>query len=175
MTFADTPRGSDDEEDARTTAQGLFNFGDAYLASARQLLTANLHVPFHDRPIRFMAYHAAELYLKAYLRAAGLTREELLKLGHSFRRLIPAAKKHGLELFPECSRAFKFGEWTGDVIESRYIRVGKGRWVETKDLGHCAAQVRKAVRLHPNRVGHIAVFGQNAGLANQWEREWGVL
>lgn len=164
------------EEDERTNAQGLFNLGDSYLASAHVLWTAGVECSFPDRPVRFLIYHAAELHLKAFLRAAGLTVAQVRKLGHSFSKLIAAARDQGLRVDEVCEHAFVFGEDTDDVMGSRYIRTGYRRWIETKDLGHCAAQIRRAVRIHPMRAAEIMLRGEKAGVVDDgWERAWGVV
>ena len=160
----------------RTSATGLFNFGDSYLAAAHVLLKAEVECTFPDRPVRFLIYHAAELHLKAFLRASGLTVAEVRKLGHSFSKLISTARSQGLRIDDVCESAFVFGEDTGDVMDSRYIRTGYRTWIETKDLGHCAAQIRRTVRLHPKRTGSFMIRGENAGEVDDgWERAWDVV
>gem|GEM_PF-5328073 len=160
----------------RTSAQGLFGYGDSYLASAHSLWKADVRCGFRDSPVRFLIYHAAELHLKAFLRAAGLTHPQVRKLGHSFSKLFEASRDHGLAVDQVCEHAFVFGEDTGDVMDSRYIRTGPRRWIGTSDLGHCAAQIRRAVRLHPKRVDSIILRGEGDGMVDvEWERAWGVL
>jgi len=165
-----------DDADARTSAQGLFNYADAYLGSAHALKAADVRVLFPDSPVRFLLYHAAELHLKAFLRAAGMTVDELRVKGHRFTKLIAAARGHGLGLDRGCEAALIYGQRTGDVIDSRYIRTGFRQWIETDALGQCAASVRRAVRLHPKRIGHIALWGEATGIVDdRWERAWGVV
>lgn len=158
-----------------TSAQGLFNYADTYLGSAHALKEANPRVLFPDSPVRFLLYHSAELHLKAFLRAAGLSVADLHAKGHSFSKLIPAARQFGLGLGRECEDVLIYGQRTGDVIESRYIRTGARRWVETDTLGKCAAGVRRAVRLHPTRRDQIALWGESSGVIDdRWERAWGL-
>lgn len=163
------------DTDERTSAQGLFNYADSYLGSAHALKEADPRVLFPDSPVRFLLYHSAELHLKAFLRAAGLSVDDLHAKGHSFSKLIPAARQFGLDLDRECERVLIYGQRSGDVIESRYIRTGLRRWFETDTLGKCAASVRRAVRLHPTRVDQIVLWGEASGVIDDdWERAWGL-
>lgn len=166
---------SDDDVNERTNAQGLFNYGDSYLGSAHALKAADVDVPFVDSPVRFLLYHSAELHLKAFLRAAGMTVEELQAKGHSFTKLIQSARERGLGLDRSCEEVLVYGQRTGDVIESRYLKTGFRRWFATDALGLCAATVRQAVRLSPKRVGHIVLRGEGADVTDDhWERAWGL-
>jgi hypothetical protein len=163
------------DADERTSAQGLFNYADSYLGSAYALKAASPQILFPDSPVRFLLYHSAELHLKAFLRAAAMTVEELKERGHSFSKLIPAARDRGLGLDRGCEAVLIYGQRTGDVIGSRYIQTGIRRWFETDTLGQCAASVRRAVRLHPKRIGQIALWGEASGVVDdRWERAWGL-
>ena len=169
--MVDVPIDADD----RTSAQGLFNYADSYLGSAYALKEAGPQVLFPDSPVRFLLYHSAELHLKAFLRAGGLSVEDLHAKGHNFSKLIPAARRFGLGLDRECEGVLIYGQRSGDVIESRYIRTGARRWFDTKTLGKCAADVRRAVRLHPIRLGQISLWGEATGVTDdRWERAWGL-
>ena len=51
----------------RTTALGLYNFAESYRHAADRIRASKAkQLPF-DTPIRFLYYHAVELYLKACL------------------------------------------------------------------------------------------------------------
>lgn len=164
-----------DDQDARTTAQGLFNFGDSFLAAAHAVWSNQLAVSFPESPVRFLLYHAAELHLKAFLRCGGLSVTDLEKKGHQFTKLIGAARRFDLDLDRDWEKVLVYGQRTGDVIESRYIRTGYRRWFDTPTLGQCAASVRKAVRTHPLRPRHIVLLGEKAGIVDdRWERAWGL-
>src|SRR5262245_33958755 len=88
------------EEDERTNERGLFNFADAYLLCAKQLIDSRVKLRFDD-PIHFLLFHAAELYLKSYLRQKGESVAALKKLGHSHLLLCRRAATFGLKLRPE--------------------------------------------------------------------------
>ena len=70
------------DENARTNEVGLFNYADSYLCCAKHLnLSPSLHLRF-DAPMHFLLFHAAELYLKSYLRQKGEDLEAVKRLGH---------------------------------------------------------------------------------------------
>jgi hypothetical protein len=57
---------ADDNE--RTNSMGLFNTAEAYWMSAVALQAAKVRAGHASQPVRFLYYHAIELYLKAWLR-----------------------------------------------------------------------------------------------------------
>ena len=70
------------DDNARTNEVGLFNYANFYLCCAKHLNTSpSLHLRF-DAPIHFLLFHAAELYLKSYLRQKGEDLEAVKRLGH---------------------------------------------------------------------------------------------
>ncbi len=56
------------DQDERTNSMGLFNVDEAYRLSAEELRKARVDAGHAEHPIRFLYYHAVELYLKALLR-----------------------------------------------------------------------------------------------------------
>jgi hypothetical protein len=80
------------------TPIGLFNFAESYWNAAAYLAKAKLKSTHPDSPVRFLYYHAIELYLKSFLRMRGHTRSELAsrKFGHSTSRLKHRAQQLGL-------------------------------------------------------------------------------
>jgi hypothetical protein len=155
-----------DDADGRTTAQGLFNQADAYLHSALALSKAELDVAFAESPIRFLLYHAAELYLKAYLRCAGLTVAQVEKKGHKFTKLIGSARCRGLNLDGAAMGALIYGQTTDDVMQTRYVKTGFRRRSETAALRKCVGCVRKAVRTSEARKRHIVLRGERLGITD---------
>lgn len=161
-------------DDERTSAQGLFVFGDSYLASAIALKTAELPYGHADSPIRFLLYHATELYLKAFIRAAGTPLADVKKLGHEFRKLLRASKRLGL-VVPETARApLLFSDRTDDAIESRYVRTGFRRGRPTLiAIAHAAVAIRKAVRESEIRRRAIVLRGErNGDFGAELEQPW---
>jgi hypothetical protein len=113
------------EENKRTNEVALFNFADSFLVSAKHLIEN----PPPERlrfkhPIDFLLFHAAELYLKSYLRQKGEDVDALRKLGHSHRRLCKRAARYGMNIPSEINDIFAFLDETDAVINSRYIWTG---------------------------------------------------
>jgi HEPN domain-containing protein len=83
----------------RRTSLGLLNFAASYMRAAEHLVSeiehGRLKLRFHD-PVEFLAGHAVELALKAFLRARGLADDELQRLGHDLEELMNEAKRLGL-------------------------------------------------------------------------------
>ena len=160
-------------EDDRTTAQGLFVYADSYLAAADGLWRQNLAYSHAESPIRFALYHAAELYLKAFLRATGMTVQQLRKLEHKFSKLLPAAEARGLNLSAEARHVFEYGQQSHDIIEARYIRNGLRRPIPTVVVARATKSVRAAVREHPARLGHIILRNERLGeFGAELEAQW---
>jgi hypothetical protein len=85
----------------RTSAIGLFNTARSYWRSGDYLIAGKLEVTHPSAPVNFLLCHAMELYLKAFLRSASLTVDDLKRLGHGFNALVGAARKHGLDIDDE--------------------------------------------------------------------------
>ena len=107
------------DENERTNERGLFDYADSFLACARQLIDN----PPPDRrfePIHFLLSHAAELYLKSYLRQKGEDVETLRNLGHSLRGLCEKATTYGISLPLHIHDTFAFLDETGANREQIY-------------------------------------------------------
>jgi HEPN domain len=142
------------EENERTNERALFNFADSYLASAKHLIEfpppERLRFP---APIDFLLYHAAELYLKSYLRQKGEDVDALRKLGHSHQRLGKKAARHGMNIPSEIYDIFAFLDETDAVIESRYILTGPKTGIQTNALLEAVLEVRKKVKSNHEAAG----------------------
>lgn len=162
------------DDDDRTTAQGLFVFADSYLASARSLKAAGLQYGHAESPIRFLLYHAAELYLKAFLRASELSLAEVRILNHKFEKLVAVSERNGLRLPQETQALLLLADRTKDVIETRYVRTGFRRVRPTlSTVGDAVSAIRKAVREHKSRQGKIVLAGENIGkVGAELEEPW---
>jgi hypothetical protein len=137
----------------------LFNTAEAYLAAA-EILRDGPDRPLSEMPIRFLLYHAAELYLKAHLRASGMTLAVVVAKGHRFTKLLAATTERGLTVPAEAAAVLEFGQNTDDVMGSRYIRTGFGRWVELAGLHAAVVAIRRAVVEHADRPKHIILWGE---------------
>ena len=71
-------------------------------------------------PLLNTSFHAAELYLKSYLRQKGEDLDALKKLSHYYQRMFDKAAKFGMNLPTEIYNLFEFLDQTDAVIEIRY-------------------------------------------------------
>lgn|GEM_PF-3071895 len=71
--------------------------------------------------MRLMTYHAAELFLKTYMRSAGETIDALRALGHDLDKMVFRARSLGLKL-PAQSFAQSRKLWANnDYVRARYV------------------------------------------------------
>src|SRR4029077_3473405 len=86
------------DEAQRVTPIGYFNFAETYRTAARTLRRSKNKATHKESPIRFLYFHAIELYLKAFLRAHDIHPYDLrTKYGHSVGQLSKAVGR-GLSL-----------------------------------------------------------------------------
>ena len=84
------------DDDERTNSLGLFNTAEAYRLSARALQTAKVRHGHADKPLRFLYYHALELYLKALLRQKHSMATVRNKFGHQISCWCEKPRRSGL-------------------------------------------------------------------------------
>jgi hypothetical protein len=72
-------------------------------------------------------FHAAELYLKSYLRQKGEDLEAVKRLGHFHPQMCAKTAAFGMSLPAEIQEIFELADQTDAVIESRYLRTGPSR------------------------------------------------
>jgi hypothetical protein len=80
-----------------TSPLGFFNFALSYRAAGDKLRVCKLRATHPHSPILFVYYHAIELYLKAFLRAQGLSVASLQDIGHKFNKLQRLCTQHHLD------------------------------------------------------------------------------
>ena len=85
---------TDDGE--RTISLGLFNTAEAYRLSAMALPALKVNSGFAEMPVRFLYYHALELYLKALLRQKHSIATVRNSFGHKIKLLVREAETLGL-------------------------------------------------------------------------------
>jgi len=136
------------ENEDRTNSTGLFNLAEAYRLSGDALTIAKVKSGHADSPVRFLYYHAIELYLKAFLREHGHTVGELSnpkKFGHSTTKLLAQAELLGLELSNRDREVLDIMSETDAVIRSRYIRTGPFTWPLPEALSDTCESLREGV------------------------------
>jgi len=112
------------DQDERTNSMGLFNMAEAYRLSAEALRKAGVAAGHAESPIRFLYYHAIELYLKALLRLRHDVETIREEYGRKILRLVAEAENLGLVVADEDRKLYELMGDTDAVIDSRYIRTG---------------------------------------------------
>jgi hypothetical protein len=141
------------EENRLTSEVGLFNYADSYLSCAKQLINSPPPYLRFTAPIEYLLFHAAELYLKSYLRQKGEDLDALKKLSHYYQRMFDKAAKFGMNLPPEIYNLFEFLDQTDAVIENRYIRTGLKEDIDTSVLLPAVEEVRARVKMSHELAG----------------------
>jgi hypothetical protein len=133
-------------QDDRTTAVGLYHYGLSYQACAEQLRCSPPDDLAFDAPIRFLYWHTSELFMKAFLRAAGLGVRELRDIGHRLGRLHNECVERGLPLGSYPSAFFDFTD-EAEPLEARYIVTGyREGQASLGALSQLCGELQEAVR-----------------------------
>ncbi len=134
------------DEARRVTPLGYFNFAETYRTAARTLRRSKSKATHKESPIRFLYYHAIELYLKAFLRAHDIHPYDLrTKYGHSVGRLSAKAVELGLSLDDEDVEVIQLMTETDAVMRSRYISTGFFTWPDLGALNRTCQSLRRSV------------------------------
>lgn len=148
-----------------TTPQGFFTYAEAYAISAQHLAEAVKDIPHGEAPMRMLAFHAIELYLKSFLRCLGHSTDELASkpLGHDLGALSSAVQSH-LRLAAEDLLILADRRLSASAMQARYLAPGARNklLVEPALLCEIALRVRRAVLDHPARNGKIVFFGEGS-------------
>jgi hypothetical protein len=99
-----------DDEATRSRPIAYFNFAETYWTAAKALRRSRAKATHKDSPIRFLYYHAIELYLKAHLRACDIHPYDMrVKYGHDVGKLSKKSAELGLEFDDEDVGLFELG------------------------------------------------------------------
>jgi hypothetical protein len=135
---------ADDEQ--RTTPLGLFNTAIAYWSAAEALEKLKLDTPRKHAPVRFLYFHALELYLKSFLRVHGYSLAQLEKLRHDFSKIVSSTSERGLNLMEEDKQVLLRIASSDMMIRARYIRTGAVQgWLPTKVLNDTCRKLHQEV------------------------------
>lgn len=133
--------------ECRTTCIGLFNYALSYVEAARILTRAQAKTTHPDAPIRFLYYHAVELFLKSFLVLRGKTADEVRKeYGHEFTQLRRNCEDLGLVLDDEDIQVIDLIGSADTLIRARYIETGPFRWPAIEALDRTAASLEDRLR-----------------------------
>lgn len=108
-------------EAAGATPYGIFLLADAYLDAA-SLAAAEPRLATQG-PTRLLSYHAAELFLKTYMRSAGETIDSLRAHGHDLHSMLTRAGELGLEVPPQIIAQADKMKRKNDYVRVRYVVV----------------------------------------------------
>jgi hypothetical protein len=134
-----------DSLEQRTTAIGLFNFARSYWRSSEQLRGSKPDVSHPDAPILFLFYHAVELYLKAYVRNAGWSLQQLKEISHNSVKAGRAAQKEGLQLSSDDFELLAIMDSFDNIVRTRYITTGAYTRPEQEVLSDFCEHLDKTV------------------------------
>ena len=132
--------------DERTTAVGLYHYALSYRAAADALGKQKFHTTHPDAPREFLYFHAIELFLKAYLRNAGMSVTALKGLSHSTGKLEAQFLKHRGFLADEDRAVLRLMEETDAVARARYIVTGYFQKPTMEALARTAKSLSQTVR-----------------------------
>ena len=129
-------------ESAGATPYGIFLLADDYLAAAK--------LAFRDPrigtgPVRLMTYHAAELFLKTYMRSAGETVDALRALGHDLEKMVIRAKALGLKLPPQILAQSRKLAANNDYVRARYVVVREPTDISDQSVLRYCQTIRSSV------------------------------
>ena len=158
-------------EDERTTAIGLARYAYEYLDAAILVDQHHGAQPGHEFispiPAYYLASHAIELTLKAYLRHRGVSARQLRSrryYGHDLRACYRKAKELGLrdifKMHADDLRALLLLIQLNENQELRYIRTGAKRFPSWAIVEPLAVRLHQAVAPH---VGYNRTFTRAYG------------
>ena len=133
------------DDDERTNSLGLFNTAEAYRLSAMALPALKVNSGFAEMPVRFLYYHALELYLKALLRQKHSIATVRNSFGHKIKLLVREAETLGLAVGEIDRFVLALIDDTDAMIDSRYIRTGTKRVAALEALDGTSKRIRDGV------------------------------
>jgi hypothetical protein len=106
-----------EDEEKRSRPIAYYNFAETYWTAAKALRRSRVKATHKDSPIRFLYYHAIELYLKAHLRACKIHPYDIrTKYEHDVGKLSRKSGELGLRFDDEDMEIFELMSKTDAVI-----------------------------------------------------------
>ncbi len=128
-------------------AEILFNSAESYRRAADILASQHRKDLISEAPIYYLFYHAAELYLKSFLRGERLTVSEIkTTLGHRFSALRDACTARGLPIADDDRDILEWIE--NNYIDARYIKTGTKSVVPLDRLSWTVASLAETIGGH---------------------------
>jgi hypothetical protein len=131
---------------AKATALGWHNLAESYRIAARHLAEAKVRSTHRDMPVRFLYYHAIELFLKSYLVLHRYSEVKLRQIGHEVKTLAAEGAWNGLHFDDEDKEVIELIAEGTTIFDARYPRIGGFRWPAVEALDRTAASLHDSVR-----------------------------
>jgi hypothetical protein len=146
------------DESAGATPFGIFSLADHYLQAAQ--LCSQVALGREYGPMRLLAYHAAELFMKANLRSNGWLIADLRGLQHDLPRMAAACCEYGLTWDKNTARDLTRIQEANDYVRVRYVVSDSHPAVRQGGVLKLLQSLRETVRLNLN----MDEFGTPLGL-----------
>lgn len=146
-------------EAAGATPYGIFLLADAYLQAAQ--LAANDPRLFSQGPTRLLSYHAAELFLKTYMRSAGETIAVLRDHGHDLHGMLSRAGDLGLRVPPQVIAQAGKMKKKNDYVRVRYVVTEDRSDISPESVLRFTRTIRQSVVAALNLDEHGAPKGEH--------------
>ncbi|MBU1336934.1 MAG: HEPN domain-containing protein [Alphaproteobacteria bacterium] len=130
-------------EAAGATPYGIFLLADAYLDAAS--LAAKEPRLYSQGPTRLLSYHAAELFLKTYMRSAGETIDSLRAHGHDLHSMLTRAGELGLGVPPQIIAQADKMKRKNDYVRVRYVVIEEKSDISPASVLRFTTTIRKSV------------------------------
>jgi hypothetical protein len=149
------PRRSDrlDQDEARRTPLGYFNYAVSYHAAADLVCSEGIEAAHPDAPTAFLYCQAAELYLKAFLRLKGDSAARLRSMGHKLGKLRSRAARKGLRLGEAESNVLDWMVATKAWESARYLETGPTSRLRGTRIPNGCARLKATVIEQFRRAG----------------------
>lgn len=146
------------------SAEKLLQLAEEYRRAAEALQKLGRHGrPLSRHPYRLAANHAIELYLSAFLMAAGLSSEDIRELGHDLAKRAEKAQTSGLTLRMRTEARL------AELVEQReYLvsRYGTDQTISLSQINRLAATLIEIEKKVVKKVRTRLVYGKQ-GLDKQ--------
>lgn len=129
-------------ESAGATPYGIFLLADDYLSAA---VLAHRDPKIGSAPVRLLSYHAAELFLKTYMRSAGETVDALRALSHDLEKMVESADALGLKLPPQIVAQSRKLSKNNDYVRVRYVVVQESTDISGESVLRYCQTIRSSV------------------------------
>jgi hypothetical protein len=119
-----------------------YNFAESYRIAFTSLASQRPAGMLFDSPIRFLGFHAIEIYLKAILKTVPMTDHDLKSLGHNLSRLTTEAVRHGARFSGTFTNSIDVLADYTHIIDTRYLTTGYKTGATIEGLAELVMEAR---------------------------------